>query len=188
MDVGTASSTPAEQQGVPHHLLDVLDVVDEASVAAYQRAADSVVDDLLARGRTPVLVGGSGLYVRAALDEPTIPPTEPAVRARLEAEAADLGASALHERLQAVDPVAASQILPTNTRRVVRALEVVERRVRRSSRRCPTRCTGVRPCRWACGPRCRCSTRGSSGGSSGCGRAGCSTRCAGSTGWGCARG
>ncbi|GAB3680195.1 tRNA (adenosine(37)-N6)-dimethylallyltransferase MiaA [Angustibacter aerolatus] len=126
MDVGTAKLTPAEQQGVPHHLLDVLDVVDEASVAAYQRAADSVVDDLLARGRTPVLVGGSGLYVRAALDELTIPPTEPAVRARLEAEAADLGASALHERLQAVDPVAASQILPTNTRRVVRALEVVE--------------------------------------------------------------
>ncbi|HEX3005508.1 MAG TPA: tRNA (adenosine(37)-N6)-dimethylallyltransferase MiaA [Angustibacter sp.] len=126
MDIGTAKLTVAERHGVPHHLLDVLDVSEEASVAAYQRAVGACVDDLVAHGRVPVLVGGSGLYVRAALDDLQIPPTDREVRARLERLADELGAPALHARLAAVDPVAAERILPSNARRVVRALEVVE--------------------------------------------------------------
>ena len=126
MDVGTAKLTEAEREGVPHHLLDVLEVTDEATLAAYQRDARAALDDIAARGRTPVLVGGSGLYVRAALDDLRIPPTDPAVRARLEAEACDVGAAAMFERLRVADPVAAQRILPGNVRRVVRALEVIE--------------------------------------------------------------
>lgn len=126
MDVGTAKTPADRRRGVPHHLVDVLDVADSASVAAYQQQARAVFADVLARGRTPVLVGGSGLYVRAALDEMEFPPTDPAVRARLEAEADVVGSPALHERLAAADPAAAAAILPTNARRVVRALEVGE--------------------------------------------------------------
>lgn len=126
MDVGTAKLTPAERRGVPHHLLDVLDVTQEASVAAYQRDARAVVDALLAGGRTPVLVGGSGLYLRAALDVLDIPPTDPAVRRRWEDRLDGEGPAALHALLAARDPAAAAAILPTNGRRVVRALEVVE--------------------------------------------------------------
>ncbi len=126
MDVGTAKVTAAQRRGVPHHLLDVLDVPEEATVAGYQRAADAVLDDVAARGRSAVLAGGSGLYVRAVLDGLEIPPTDPAVRARLEAELAAVGAPALHARLAARDPAAAAAILPSNGRRVVRALEVGE--------------------------------------------------------------
>jgi tRNA dimethylallyltransferase len=126
MDIGTAKITTPERGGVPHHLLDVLDVTEEATVAGYQRAAGAVLDDIAARGRVAVLVGGSGLYVRAVLDGLEIPPTDPAVRARLEAELAGVGAPALHARLAARDPAAAAAILPTNGRRVVRALEVGE--------------------------------------------------------------
>jgi tRNA dimethylallyltransferase len=126
MDIGTAKLTVTERRGVPHHLLDVLDVTAEASVAAYQREVRACIADVRARGRTPVLVGGSGLYVRAALDELDIPPTDPAVRAALEQEATRLGAAAMHERLTELDPVAAEHILPGNVRRVVRALEVIE--------------------------------------------------------------
>jgi tRNA dimethylallyltransferase len=126
MDVGTAKLAPAERRGVPHHLLDVLDVTQEASVAAYQRDARAALADVAARGGVPVLAGGSGLYVRAVLERLEIPPTDAAVRARLEGELAAVGAGALHERLAGVDPVAAANILPTNGRRVVRALEVVE--------------------------------------------------------------
>ncbi len=126
MDVGTAKPTPAERRGVPHHLLDVLDVTQEATVVGFQRAADRVLDDLAGRGRAAVLVGGSGLYVRAVLDGLEIPPTDPVVRARLEAELAAVGAPALHARLAVRDPAAAAAILPTNGRRVVRALEVGE--------------------------------------------------------------
>jgi tRNA dimethylallyltransferase len=126
MDIGTAKLTATERLGVPHHLLDVLDVRQEASVAAYQQQARAAVADVLARGRLPVLVGGSGLYVAAVLDDFDFPGTEPAVRARLEAELADVGPERLHERLAEVDPAAAAGILPTNGRRVVRALEVVE--------------------------------------------------------------
>ena len=126
MDVGTAKTPPAQRRGVPHHLLDVLDVDQSASVAAYQRDARAAFAEITARGRTPVLVGGSGLYVRAALDELDFPPTDAAVRARWEAEAARHGSPALHERLARSDPAAAAAILPTNVRRVVRALEVGE--------------------------------------------------------------
>jgi tRNA dimethylallyltransferase len=126
MDIGTAKLSADERRGVPHHLLDVLDVTAEASVAAYQRDVRACIADVRARGRTPVLVGGSGLYVRAALDELEIPPTDPAVRAALEQEAERCGATAMHERLTGLDPVAAERILPGNVRRVVRALEVIE--------------------------------------------------------------
>jgi tRNA dimethylallyltransferase len=126
MDVGTAKLTETERAGVPHHLLDVLDVTETASVAAYQRQARRVMDELLAAGKTPVVVGGSGLYVRALLDDLEFPGTDPEIRARLEDELAGVGAAALHARLTAVDPVAAAAILPGNGRRIVRALEVVE--------------------------------------------------------------
>lgn len=126
MDIGTAKLTFDERHGVPHHLLDVLEVTDEASVAAYQRQVRACFDDVTARGRLPLLVGGSGLYVRAVLDHLQIPPTDQAVRVRLEQEAQDIGAAALHARLAAADPDAAARILPGNVRRVVRALEVVE--------------------------------------------------------------
>jgi tRNA dimethylallyltransferase len=126
MDVGTAKLTEADRQGVPHHLLDVLDITETASVAAYQRHARRIVEDLLAVGRTPVVVGGSGLYVSALLDDLDFPGTEPAIRARLETELAEVGAATLHARLTGLDPVAADAILPGNGRRIVRALEVIE--------------------------------------------------------------
>jgi len=126
MDVGTAKLAVDERRGVPHHLLDVWDVTEAASVADYQQRARAVVDDLLARRATPVLVGGSGLYVRAVLDHLEFPGTDPEVRARLESELADVGAPSLHARLAHVDPEAAAAILPSNGRRIVRALEVVE--------------------------------------------------------------
>jgi tRNA dimethylallyltransferase len=126
MDIGTAKLLPDERLGVPHHLLDVLDVTEEASLAAYQRQAGQIIDGLLAAGRVPVVVGGSALYLRAALDRWEIPPTDPGLRARLEADLARDGGPALHARLARRDPVAAAAILPGNTRRVVRALEVGE--------------------------------------------------------------
>ncbi|GAA2026415.1 tRNA (adenosine(37)-N6)-dimethylallyltransferase MiaA [Pseudokineococcus marinus] len=126
MDVGTAKLPVAERRGVPHHQLDVLDVREEASVAAYQRAARAAVADVRARGLVPVLVGGSGLYVRAVLDPLEFPGTDPDVRARWQAEADRLGAPALHARLAELDPAAAAAVLPTNERRVVRALEAIE--------------------------------------------------------------
>jgi tRNA dimethylallyltransferase len=126
MDIGTAKVTAGERRGVPHHLLDVLDVTETASVAAYQRDARACVERLLADGTVPVLVGGSGLYVRAVLDELDFPGTDPDIRTRLEAELERVGAPALHARLTAADPLAATAILPTNGRRVVRALEVIE--------------------------------------------------------------
>jgi tRNA dimethylallyltransferase len=126
MDIGTAKLRPAEREGVPHHALDLWDVTEPASVAEYQRAARAAVDDIRARGRTPLLVGGSGLYVRAVLEQFEFPGTDAAVRARLEAELASVGAPALHARLAAADPEAAARILPGNGRRIVRALEVRE--------------------------------------------------------------
>ena len=125
MDVGTAKLPPAERGGVPHHLLDVWPVTLTATAAAYQALCREVVDGLLARGVVPVLVGGSGLYLRAALDDLRFPGTDPALRASLEAELERDGALALHRRLAALDPAAATRMEPTNGRRVVRALEVV---------------------------------------------------------------
>lgn len=125
MDIGTAKLPAAARRGVRHHLLDVLDVTETASVAVYQRDARRIVEGLLTAGRVPVLAGGSGLYVRAVLDELDFPGTEPEVRAALEAELAEQGASVLHDRLHRLDPVAASRILPSNGRRLVRALEVI---------------------------------------------------------------
>jgi tRNA dimethylallyltransferase len=126
MDIGTAKLTPAERRGIPHHLLDVWEVTEPANVAGYQRLARSAIDEVWSRGRIPVLVGGSGLYVRAVLDDLDFPGTDAAVRARLEAELAATGPEVLHERLRERDPVAAAAILPSNGRRVVRALEVIE--------------------------------------------------------------
>ncbi|MGW7489499.1 tRNA (adenosine(37)-N6)-dimethylallyltransferase MiaA [Streptomyces sp. NPDC054786] len=126
MDIGTAKLTPEEQQGVPHRLLDIWDVTCAASVAEYQRLARAEIDRLLAEGRTPVLVGGSGLYVRGAIDALDFPGTDPEVRARLEAELADVGTGPLHARLAAADPEAGRAILAGNGRRIVRALEVIE--------------------------------------------------------------
>ncbi|GAA3708805.1 tRNA (adenosine(37)-N6)-dimethylallyltransferase MiaA [Streptomyces tremellae] len=125
MDIGTAKLTPAERGGVPHHLLDIWDVTETASVAEYQRLARAEIDRLLAEGRVPVLVGGSGLYVRGAIDALDFPGTDPEVRARLEAELTLRGSGVLHARLAAADPPAARAILPSNGRRIVRALEVI---------------------------------------------------------------
>ncbi|MBV7671445.1 tRNA (adenosine(37)-N6)-dimethylallyltransferase MiaA [Streptomyces halstedii] len=126
MDIGTAKLTPAERGGIPHHLLDVWDVTDTASVAEYQRLARAEIDRLLAAGRVPVLVGGSGLYVKGAIDALEFPGTDPEVRARLEEELARNGSGALHARLAEADPQAARAILAGNGRRIVRALEVIE--------------------------------------------------------------
>jgi tRNA dimethylallyltransferase len=125
LDIGTAKLAVADRHGVPHHLFEVLDVTETASVAAYQGAARDVVERLRAAGRTPVLVGGSGLYVQAVVDELEFPGTDPRLRAELEAELAGSGCAALHARLAELDPAAAAAVLPTNGRRIVRALEVI---------------------------------------------------------------
>jgi tRNA dimethylallyltransferase len=126
MDIGTAKLSRAEQDGVPHHLLDIWPVTQTASVSEYQALARRAVDDIRDRGRTPIVVGGSGLYVRAAFDKLQFPGTDPGLRASLEGELARVGSGALHARLAAVDPAAAAAILPGNGRRIVRALEVIE--------------------------------------------------------------
>jgi tRNA dimethylallyltransferase len=126
MDIGTAKPDEAERGGVPHHLLDLWHVREPASVAEYRQRARAEIDRLRGDGVVPLLVGGSGLYVRAVLDELDFPGTDPVVRARLEAELADVGSAALHARLGEVDPAAAAAVPPGNGRRIVRALEVVE--------------------------------------------------------------
>jgi tRNA dimethylallyltransferase len=126
MDIGTAKLRPAERAGVPHHLLDIWDVTKSASVSEYQELARAAIGEIRSRGRVPILVGGSGLYIRAALDNLTFPGTDPRLRDRLEGELAQLGPAALHARLASLDPAAATAILPGNGRRIVRALEVVE--------------------------------------------------------------
>jgi tRNA dimethylallyltransferase len=126
MDIGTAKLTTAERGGVVHHLLDIWPVTRAASVSEYQLLARQVIDDIRDRGRTPILVGGSGLYVRAAIDNLQFPGTDAAIRARLEKELDAAGPGALHERLAQLDPAAAAAILPGNGRRIVRALEVIE--------------------------------------------------------------
>jgi tRNA dimethylallyltransferase len=125
MDIGTAKLPLAERGGIPHHVLDLWPVTQTASVALYQAEARAVIDELRAAGTVPVLVGGSGLYVRAVLDKMEFPGTDPELRAALEADLAEHGPAALHARLAGADPGAAAAILPSNGRRIVRALEVI---------------------------------------------------------------
>ncbi|MDI9918021.1 tRNA (adenosine(37)-N6)-dimethylallyltransferase MiaA [Rhodococcus sp. IEGM 1379] len=126
MDIGTAKLSVSERRGIPHHLLDVLDVTETATVARYQQDAITLAERLMESGRVPVIVGGSMMYVQSLLDEWAFPATDPVVRARWEAVLADDGIGAVHAALVAADPVAAASILPTDGRRMVRALEVVE--------------------------------------------------------------
>ena len=126
MDIGTAKPTPGERARVPHHLVDLVDPGEEFSVARFQPLARAAITEVLGRQRVPLLVGGSGLYFHAVVDEFVFPPTDPAVRARLEAEAAEVGLAELYQRLATADPPAAARIQPGNLRRTVRALEVME--------------------------------------------------------------
>jgi tRNA dimethylallyltransferase len=126
MDIGTAKLAEAERRGVPHHLIDVLDVTEEASVARYQQEARATIEQILSRGAVPVLVGGSGLYVAAVLTDFRFPGTDADLRARWEAELAERGPASLHAALVERDPAAAAAIGPHNGRRLVRALEVID--------------------------------------------------------------
>ncbi|MFH5206773.1 tRNA (adenosine(37)-N6)-dimethylallyltransferase MiaA [Antrihabitans spumae] len=126
MDIGTAKLAPADRRGIPHHRLDVLDISETATVANYQRAATADIEAMLERGVVPVIVGGSMLYIQSLLDDWTFPATDPAVRAKWEAVLADGGVEAVHRALAVADPAAAAAILPSDGRRMVRALEVVE--------------------------------------------------------------
>ncbi|MGI9157557.1 MAG: tRNA (adenosine(37)-N6)-dimethylallyltransferase MiaA [Marmoricola sp.] len=126
MDIGTAKLPNAERRGIPHHLVDILDIARTASVAEFQGLARAAIEDCAGRGVVPVLVGGSALYTRAVLDRLDFPGTDPMLRQRLETELAEAGTAALYARLAVVDPAAAAAIEPANGRRIVRALEVVE--------------------------------------------------------------
>jgi len=125
MDIGTAKLTVEERQGVPHHLLDVLDVNQDSTVAWYQSAARAAITDIQSRGKRAVVVGGTGLYIKSILDELNFPDTDPAVRESLEKELESIGLDALFERLEKLDPAAAIAIDRANSRRVIRALEVI---------------------------------------------------------------
>jgi tRNA dimethylallyltransferase len=126
MDIGTAKLPPDERRGVPHHLLDLLEVTEPLTVATFQGWARAAIVEIRDRGRTPVLVGGSALYTRAIVDRFEFPGTDPVVRKQLEDDLDRVGAPALHARLAALDPEAAARMLPDNGRRTVRALEVIE--------------------------------------------------------------
>lgn len=126
MEIGTAKLSMTERRGIPHHLIDILNVQDEASVSEYQASGRMIIDRLLDKGIPVVVVGGSGLYVKALLDPLNFPGRDPQIRERLESEALELGATVMHARLAKVDPAAGLAILPGNVRRVVRALEVIE--------------------------------------------------------------
>ena len=126
MDIGTAKLTVEERKGIPHHLLDVLDVSEDSTVAWYQEQARAAITEIHSRGKDAVIVGGTGLYIKAILDDLNFPDTDPEVRAKLEAELAEFGAAALFTRLEELDPAAALAIDRANSRRVIRALEVIE--------------------------------------------------------------
>jgi len=126
MDIGTAKLGLAERGGINHHLLDVLDVNQDSTVAWYQEQARTLISEIHDRGQDAVIVGGTGLYIKAILDDLNFPDTDPEVRAKLEAEAVEFGAKSLFERLEQLDPAAALAIDQANTRRIIRALEVIE--------------------------------------------------------------
>lgn len=126
MDIGTAKPTEAERGGITHHLVDIAEVTETASVAEFQKLAREAIADCRSRGVLPILVGGSALYVHAIVDEFDFPATDGRVRARLESELAEVGVAALYQRLAEVDPAAAAAIQPGNARRIVRALEAIE--------------------------------------------------------------
>lgn len=126
MDIGTAKLPPDQRCGIPHHQLDVLEVTQTATVARYQQAAADDVTAIMGRGAVPIIVGGSMLYLQALLDDWSFPATDPVVRARYEQRLAEVGVAAMHAELAVADPAAAAAILPTDGRRIVRALEVVE--------------------------------------------------------------
>jgi len=145
MDIGTAKVTAAETKGVPHHLLDIWPVTHTAAAAEYQALARAALDGIAARGRVPILAGGSGLYIRAALEDLNFPVTDAGARSRLESSLAVEGAAVLHARLAALDPAAAAAILPSNGRRIVRALEVIELTGRPFSATMPSYSSPARP-------------------------------------------
>ena len=126
MNIGTAKVMPDERQGIAHHMIDVLDPSEDANVAWFQREARKVIDDIIARGKRPILVGGTGLYIKAVVDEMNFPETNPEIRDRLNAEAEEIGKEAMYKRLQELDAAAAIAIDSQNLRRVIRALEVIE--------------------------------------------------------------
>ena len=126
MDIGTAKLTEVERRGIPHHLLDILNVSQDASVAAYQELARSAIEEIQDRNKAAIVVGGTGLYIKSIIDEMNFPETDPELRAKLESEAELLGAAELYSRLRLLDPEAAAAIEPANTRRIIRALEVIE--------------------------------------------------------------
>ncbi len=126
MDIGTAKLPPEEWRGIPHHLIDILDVTDEATVARYQPLARSVIGEIIGRGAVPILVGGSGLYVSSVIFDLRFPGTDAGIRERLESELVEQGPGLMYRRLAALDPAAAASIGPSNGRRLVRALEVIE--------------------------------------------------------------
>ena len=126
MDIGTAKLTVAERDSVPHHLLDILDVSEDANVASYQQIARAKIDELQNSGKNVIIVGGTGLYIKAIIDELNFPDRDIQVRERIDKEATELGAVEMHKRLQLLDPTAAAKIPANNLRRVVRALEVIE--------------------------------------------------------------
>jgi tRNA dimethylallyltransferase len=126
MDIGTAKLTIAERDSIPHHLLDVLDVSEDASVAQYQSLARTAIDEIRGRGKTAIVVGGTGLYIKSIIDEMNFPETDPEIRKKLEEEAEALGVAELYARLRVLDPEAAAAIEPANARRIIRALEVIK--------------------------------------------------------------
>ncbi len=126
MDIGTAKITLEERQGISHHMLDVLDVNQDSNVAWYQSGAREVIDEIHSRGKSVVMVGGTGLYIKAVIDELNFPDTDPMVRHTLNKEAEDLGIDAMFARLEKLDPAAAIAIDRANLRRIIRALEVIE--------------------------------------------------------------
>ena len=126
MDIGTAKLPLDQRRGIPHHMLDVLEVTEMANVSDYQIAGRKVIEDIHARGKRVVVVGGSGLFIQSLLEDLQFPPGDAQVRARLEQECEELGLASLYQRLMDFDPEAGTKVNPANARRVIRALEVIE--------------------------------------------------------------